>query len=101
MCIRDSQITKKAIQEVSGLKVNGLKAADRRDAIFAFCGFDSERRAKYEKYVADKQSESQHAREAGCAKTKAENNKVIFNGEIISAAEYVDRAIADGFTVIS
>lgn len=96
-----NQITKKAVQEVFGLKVNGLKAAERRNAIFSFCGFDSEQRDQYEKDAADKQTESKHAREAGYARTNAENNKVNFNGEIISAAVYVDRCVADGFTVIS
>jgi len=96
-----NMITKKAVQEVFGFKVVGLKTAERRDAIFAFCGYDSQMRAQYEKGVATKKAASERAREAGYAKEVAEATKVSFNGEVISGAEYVDRCVADGYTVIS
>jgi hypothetical protein len=96
-----NQTTKKAVYETFGLKVNGLKAAERRDVIFAFCGYDSEMRAKYEKEVDDKQAKSNYEREAKSARSTAESCKTRFNGEIMTVAEYVDRAVAEGFTVIS
>lgn len=96
-----NQTTKKAVYDTFGFKVNGLKSADRRTAVFVFCGYDSEQRIQYEKSVADKAADAQRKREITDVTETAENAKVSWNGVVMSAKTYVDQMVECGFTVIA
>jgi hypothetical protein len=94
-------ISKKAICEIFGLKLLGLKAAARRQAIFEFCGYDSEKVAQYEQALRNAAEKASHERSMQDAETRASNAKWrVSGGEVISGKEYVDRAVAEGYTTI-
>lgn len=77
--------TKRTLAQHVGLKLKGLKAAERRLAIFEFCCCGPEQRAEWE------------------ASWKAEQAvyKIAESGEVISGKEYVDRAIREGKTKVT
>lgn len=95
-------MSKKAIKEQCGLKLLGLKAKDRRDAIFAFCGYDSEKRRQYEKAILDQANKDSELRASKEAENRASQSKWrVDGGKVVSGKEYVDAAVAEGYTVIA
>lgn len=93
--------SKKAIHEHRGLKLLGIKAKDRRDAIFAFCGYDSEKRRQYEQDILDRQATKTAQRASKAADERAVQAQWrMTDGSIVNGKEYVDRAVSEGYTVI-
>lgn len=93
--------SKKAIHEHCGLKLRGLKAKERRDAIFAFCGYDSDKRLQYEQGIRDKAKQDAERRASKEAAERAVNARWrTADGNIVSGKEYVDAAVAEGFSLI-
>lgn len=94
-------MSKKAIHEYFGVKLLGIKAKDRRNAIFLFCGYDSEKRTQYEQGVL-----ARKAAEAGQRASKEAENRAVqakwrmTDGSLVTGKEYVDTAVAEGHTVI-
>lgn len=95
-------ITKRAFKKYVGLKLLGLKAADRTTAIYEFCGYD--RRA---------QSEFERNQQAAAEKAKADRREkeviklvesiryAIPAGGVVNGKEFIDQAIGNGFTEIT
>ena len=95
-------ISKKAIKEHYGLKLLGLKAKDRRDAIFTFCGYDSEKRRQYEQAILEQARKDNEIRASKEAENRASQSKWrMEDGKIVSGKEYVDLAFAEGYTCIA
>lgn len=94
-------MSKKAVQEHCGIKLLGLKAKDRRNAIFLFCGYDSEKRQQYEQAILDRKTKEAAQRASKEAEECAAQAKWrMADGSIVSGKEYVDMAVAAGHTVI-
>lgn len=94
-------MSKKAIQEHCGLKLLGLKAKDRRNAIFLFCGYDNEKRQQYEQSILDREAQEAKQRASKEAEEYAAQAQWrMTDGSIVSGKEYVDLAVAAGHTII-
>lgn len=94
--------SKKAIHEHRGLKLLGLKAKDRRNAIFVFCGYDSEKRQQYEQSILDREAKEANQRASKEAEERAVQAKWrMTDGSIVNGKEYVDLAVSEGYTVIA
>lgn len=96
-----NQHSKRAIQEATGVKLLGLKAATRRAAIFALCGYDEDQRKQYETDEASRKAHRILESEKKEAATRAaESRWRVDGGAIINGKEYVDQAVAEGFSEI-
>lgn len=95
--------SKQGIQEHLGLKVRGLRAAQRREAIFAMCGFSadeaqvweaSQEAARAERKQAEARQDAIRTAESACyrlSKTEA----------VINGRQFVDRCFSEGMTEIA
>jgi hypothetical protein len=97
-----NQTTKRVLHREVGLKTLGLKAAQRREAIFLFCGYDKESRAAYEtqrKAVAEDNRAKREAEEIVKHVESIECRRGT-RGEIVTVRKYIDDLIAEGYTQI-
>lgn len=98
----DSNITsKRLIREFYGLDVIGLNQTGRRKAIFAFCGYDQAMQNQYLLGVIENKTENERVRLIENTKELAKKSQVRFEGVVISVAEYIDRCVSRGYTVIT
>lgn len=94
--------TKKAMHDVFGLKLIGLKAEERRNAIYSFCGLDAQKRKAHELEVATKAATTERENEINKVRKMAESGRIrLSTGAIVTLAEYVDQAVAEGYTCIA
>lgn len=95
--------SKKVIRETLGLKILGLKAAERRADIFRFCGYDDAQRAAFEQELDARHAAKKAADDEKSAREHAERATLQLGvgGEVVNGAEYVDRCIAEGFGCIT
>ena len=97
-----NNFTKRALREHLGFNLLNLKAAQRRAAIFTFCGYDAERRTAYENEITEKRRIAALEREKKDAIQQVEQARwQTTGGQLVSGKEYVDSAVAEGFTTIS
>lgn len=95
-------VSKKVVCKAVGLKTLGVTAAQRRAAIFRFCGCDATQQAQYDQDLAAKLDAAQAERLRREATKRVEGSNYRIDGkELISAKEYVDRAVADGYSTIA
>lgn len=94
--------TRKLVEEMYGLKTLRIKASDRRNAIFKFCGYSDIQRAEYERAREDERKAKQKEQELQDIKELAESAKYRVSGEsrCLNGAEFVDRYIEQGFNTI-
>ncbi|MEZ0606259.1 hypothetical protein ACAX43_29650 [Paraburkholderia sp. IW21] len=93
-----NRISKQAVREVLGVKLRGLKPADRRRAVFALCGFDETAQSAWETAEAVRREAEQRAEDARRAREAAEGSKYRRpDGSLVSGAAHVDESIAEGF----
>lgn len=93
--------TKLAVREVFGIKLIGVRAAARRRAIFELAGMDSAQQAEWELLSVSQREARRVAREVVRAREMALMSRVrTEDGAVLTAAEWVDRTIADGFSEI-
>ncbi|MFM0386904.1 hypothetical protein [Paraburkholderia dipogonis] len=96
-----NRISKQAVREVLGVKLRGLKPADRRRAVFALCGFDETAQSACEAAEAVRREAEQHAEDARRAREAAEGSKYRRpDDSLVSGAAHVDESIAAGFVEI-
>jgi hypothetical protein len=93
--------TKLAVREVFGIKLIGVSAAARRRAIFELAGMDSVRQAEWESLSLMQRDARRVAREVARAREIALMSRVrTDDGAVLTAADWVDRTIAEGFSEI-
>ena len=69
-----NRISKQAVREVLGVKLRGLKPADRRRAVFALSGFDEAAQSAWEAAEAVRREAERRAEDARRARTAAEGS---------------------------
>lgn len=93
--------TKLAVREVFGIKLIGVRAVARRRAIFELAGMDEVQQAEWETLAVSEREARRVAREVARARELALTSRVrAEDGEVLSAADWIDRTIADGFSQI-
>lgn len=93
-----NRISKQAVREMLGVKLRGLKPADRRRAVFALCGFDETAQSAWEAADVARREAEQRAEDARRAREAAEAVKYRRpDGSLVSGASHVDESIAEGF----
>jgi hypothetical protein len=108
----NNETSQKAVFKHYGVKVHGLRAAERRRAVFTLCGYatDEQYQVAEATFKADQQARAQ-MREAEEQRKKAASRledtkaiavraKVRVDGVDMNGAEFVDKLIADGFNEI-
>ncbi|MFL9995285.1 hypothetical protein PQR34_32190 [Paraburkholderia sediminicola] len=96
-----NKLSKQVVREMLGVKIRGLKPSHRRRAIFSLCGFDEAQQAKWEQQAVATQAQKDREREAKEAREQAQSVKFrVEDGSVLNGAEFVDQAIADGFSEI-
>lgn len=96
----DNVTTKRLVHDVYGLKTFGVPAADRRRAIFEFCGYDDAKRIQYEQELEKARADKVAQGELEKAKNRASQVSYRVDGEIMTGAEYVDKRVAAGYDEI-
>ncbi|MDR5762953.1 hypothetical protein [Caballeronia sp. LZ035] len=93
--------TKLAVREVFGIKLIGVRAAARRRAIFELAGMDPAQQAEWEALSVSQREARRVAREVARAREMALMPRVrTEDGAVLTAADWVDRTIAEGFSEI-
>lgn len=93
--------SKRAVEEFHGVKLRGMKAKDRRRAIFALCGMDGAAQSTWEAVFAEHKAAERKAEDAQRAKEAAQRTKYQRpDGAVIDGAQHVEDAIASGFREI-
>ncbi|MFL9876467.1 hypothetical protein [Paraburkholderia megapolitana] len=93
--------TKRAIFEVLGVKLTGLRAAARRRAVFALCGLDEAAQAEWEAQAQVQRAAREHRRLFDKACELAERARYRApDSTVISGVQHVDTSIAAGFSEI-
>ena len=94
-----NRITKKLFCQVFDVKLLGVKAEERRAAIFKWCGLNDIERHLYEKTQETQHAAKKQAEAVESAKNRAKEAKWrMANGEVVSGTEYVDRSVGEGYT---
>ncbi len=93
--------SKQAFYDTFGVKLIGVRAAQRRRAIFSLCGYTEEEQAAWERDAVQRKAERDAQRDLDDARTIAGRARYVGAkcGEI-SGVEHVDRAIRDGYSTI-
>ncbi|WP_143064449.1 hypothetical protein [Paraburkholderia tropica] len=93
--------SKQAFYDTFGVKLIGVRAAQRRRAIFSLCGHTEEEQAAWERDAVQRKAERDAQRDLADAREIAGRARYVgaMCGEI-SGAEHVDRAINDGYSKI-
>jgi hypothetical protein len=93
--------SKRAVEEFHGVKLRGMKAKDRRRAIFALCGMDGAAQTTWEAADAERRVAARKAADAEHAKEVAQRARYQRpDGVVIDGAAHVDAAIEEGFREI-
>lgn len=93
--------TKRAIFEVLGVKLTGLRAAARRRAVFALCGLDEVAQAEWEAQAQVQRAAREHRRLFDKSRELAERARYRApDSTVVSGVQHVDASIADGFSEI-
>ena len=96
-----NQVSKAMFTRMTGVKLNGLKAADRTRAIFAYCGMDEQQQRKWlaeaELLRQERAAKSDRAATFTVAKSYAENFPIEHNGQTSTADKVGDDLLAQGF----
>ncbi|MFM0616143.1 hypothetical protein PQR37_18940 [Paraburkholderia nemoris] len=96
-----NKLSKQVVREMLGVKIRGLKPSDRRRAVFALCGLDESEQATWEQQAAAAQAQKDREREEKEAHERAQTVKFrVEDGSVLNGAEFVDKAISDGFSEI-
>lgn len=96
-----NKLSKQVVRELLGVKIRGLKPSDRRRAVFALCGFDEPQQATWEQQAAAAQAQKDREREEKEARERAQTVRFrVEDGSVLNGAEFVDKAISDGFSEI-
>lgn len=93
--------SKRAVEEFHGVKLRGMKAKDRRRAIFSLCGMDEAAQVTWEAAATARQAAVRKAEDQQRAKEAAQLAKYQRpDGLVIDGAQHVEDAIGSGFTQI-
>jgi hypothetical protein len=92
-----NETSKQVFAKHYGVKLRGLNATKRRDAIFAFCGFEAPQRKQYEEAEQAAKEKKQRNRETEAAIQTADNTVLNFATGRVTVKAFIDKAVADGF----
>ncbi len=92
--------SKKAVKEVYGVKLIGVKAKARRRAIFALAGMDEVQQLQWELQADSNRDARIAAKDSDRAKARAELARYRDGNLVVSGAQHVEMSIAGGFTEI-
>lgn len=96
-----NRASKTAFHQVVGVKILGLRAAARRRAVFAMCGYGVDEQAQWERAAAQAKAQRDAERDLKEAREAAARARYrAGNGAELSGAEHVDRAISEGYCTI-
>lgn len=96
-----NRLSKRAIFEVLGVKLTGLRAVARRRAVFALCGLDEAAQAEWEAQAQGQRAAREHRRLFDKARELAEHARYRApDSTVISGVQHVDASIAAGFSEI-
>lgn len=96
-----NRASKQAFREIFGVKLTGVRAAQRRRAIFGMCGYNEEQQAEWERDATQCKAERDAQRNLEDAREIAGRARYVVSGHgELSGAEHVDRAIRDGYSRI-
>ncbi|WP_321935493.1 hypothetical protein [Paraburkholderia sp. J8-2] len=83
-----------------GVKLKGLNQQKRRAAIYAYCGYSPELQAQHEGKLQGAKEATMREREAKHAAEVAERVKVKTPDGVKTMRQFIDDAVADGFTML-
>ncbi|SDR54605.1 hypothetical protein SAMN05443245_7465 [Paraburkholderia fungorum] len=93
--------SKRAVDEHYGVKLRGIRAQDRRRAIFALCGMDVSAQGVWEAAESERKAAARKAADEQYAKQAAQRAQYQRpDGVVIDGAQHVEDAIASGFREI-
>lgn len=93
--------SKKAIHQVLGVKLLGLKAAERRRTIFGLCGMNEAEQARMEQVLSEQADARRRKQDADDARTRASRvNYRMDTGEVIDGAVFLERKVSEGYIEI-
>ncbi len=95
----DNDVSKRFIEAEFGVKLRNVTAAQRRRAVLAFCGIQTEQAiAEFEAQEVAKEAKRKAMEQLRDARNAAHETKIRFEGEDLWADEFVDLLIQRGHT---
>lgn len=101
----ENVVSKRFAEERFGLKVRRLRAAERRAAVFAYCGLDASGQAAWEAAERDREDVMASARQEADAERRtvelASRTSVRYEGRVVTWKQLIDEKIAAGYDRIT
>lgn len=94
--------TKRAIEKMCNVKLLGLRAQQRHDAVFALCNVGQEEQAKIEGELKKQEEQRDFKRKKKSVLNQMEKHKINSSKYgLVSVKEYVEKSVEEGFNRIS